>query len=585
MKLELYTRRRIALLARQDGFGIIEAVIAAFILILAAAATFTAYNASTRATFRAQQSQVRLGWAQQEMEKIRALPYDQIALTFRPYCRTGIDHCAPSDPLSASDPLSRLSGATFNLNRTGTGKYAALVYNTSSLTGGGFVNEGVINPGPEYFHSGDVSGYVYRFVVWQQNNGCRNTGNEPPCNGQDFKRVIIVVRPCAPAPVDLSGNAVSTCTPTASGGTRDYIELHSDFIDPADSAISDLPSCNGQTCTNITAQQLYLSDTPCNPTGTTLHQDIASHLTDNWDLSNPPDGHDLHNTLGICGDGLHIGSTTGAPDALIAAQPPGDPSLQIPRYDYESDLEPAWDSNPNPNHHSDNGIQLQPRSSSDCSYPAASKPWEKQHVWVSDKMGATGFTIKYNSDADKKRNGILTIYARTIVDPTRSTVGNPVRYVQPARICAYPFKRQAIASGGSCSASASRCITNSSGTPVAQDFNFPNCAGVPTGSSPGWSWSQCPGVFTYTLPCTNGTNCWPTTFRPIQIKLNMGEDQIVPANQRFGLLITVSDKNGTPVPGLEFMYDHPDTAAGLELETTTPCGSPSTSPTPPCFVG
>ena len=304
MKLLANTRRRAAAPAEEDGFVLIEAVIAAFILILAAVAIFDAYDASSRATFRAQATQVELSQAQKEMESIRTLPYTQIALTSEPARST-----------VPTSPLNRVLNGQFNLNRTGSSNYAAMVWNGSPKDDGTTVDNGTIDPGPETFQSGDLSGTIWRFVVWQSDTGCPL----PTCSGQDLKRVIIVVQPDA----------------TAAGGTRPYIELHSDFIDPtANSMPAGVPPGNP----GDQQQQFFLSDTPCDPNIPTIRQDItAPHL--------------LHNTLGDCRDGKRTGATPGAPDALLTSAPPGD--LTDPYFDYQTELNP-------PPPATDEGIQIVP---------------------------------------------------------------------------------------------------------------------------------------------------------------------------------------------------------------------------------
>ena len=296
MNLLANTRRRAAALADEGGFVLMEAVIAAFILILAAVAIFDAYDASSRATFRAQATQVELSQAQKEMETIRTLPYTQIALTSEP-----VHSSLSTSPLNRVDTIGG-----FNLNRSGASNYAAMVWNGSPKDDGTQVENGTIDPGGpsgppgSTFQSGDISGTIWRFVVWQSDNGCLT------CSGQDLKRVIIVVQPDA----------------TAAGGTRPYIELHSDFIDPtANSMPAGVPPGNP----GDQQQQFFLSDTPCDPNIPTIRQDItAPHL--------------LHNTLGDCRDGKRTGATPGAPDALLTTTPPGD--LTDPYFDYQTELNP-----------------------------------------------------------------------------------------------------------------------------------------------------------------------------------------------------------------------------------------------------
>src|SRR5207247_2130200 len=61
-------------------------------------------DAATRNTFRAEQSQAATNVAQQQLEQIRNLDYDQVAMTATP--------AHSSDPTS---PFFRVSGGNFNL--------------------------------------------------------------------------------------------------------------------------------------------------------------------------------------------------------------------------------------------------------------------------------------------------------------------------------------------------------------------------------------------------------------------------------------------------------------------------------------
>jgi hypothetical protein len=482
MRPEPDIRSRLAALRQEDGFGIVEALVAAIILVIAVLAIFSAYDASTSATFRAQQSQVRLGWAQQEMEKIRALPYDEIAMTYLPEYS--------SDP---SVPDNRISNEWFNLDRNGA-RFGRMVVNGGTLIGGDQISGGVIDPGPEHRQSGDVGGDIYRFVVWRRNNGC----NLQVCTSQDYKRVVIVVKP--------------DTTPV--GGSRDYVEIHSDFINPTSSSVSDLPPNGGQ---RVTGQQFWLTDTPCDPSGDTVRQDIDQATStargDSWVAG---DGHWLHNTLGTCANRTQTGTAAGAPDTLIPAQPPGDAST--PAYDYQSDFEPLGDSPPNPNGHTDRGIQIQPVNSGGCVWGGSnSNSQTRFHVWLTDPMDSS-FAIAH--DATLNRDATLVFFSKTISNAQ-----------QKGKICAWLFVRP------------------------------PSGADVPLPGSP------------FQYPLAN----WPQAFSSggTSLRMNMGGDQTVAAGSRLGLAISVGDRNDTPA-ALEFMYDHPSFPARLEVQTTTPC-----LPTPP----
>jgi hypothetical protein len=287
LMLRATTGRLIARLAREDGFGIIEGVVAAMILSLTAIAIYGSYDTGTRATEAAKQSQVELGVAQDEMEQLRALPYKNIALT-----------SLPAQNPSPSDPFNRVAGAQFNLSRSGYDP-ADIVYNN-----GDDVEGGTIEPGPETVNntgSGEVSYKIWRMVVWQSQPGCPATA----CSGHDVKRVVIAVQPIE----------------TATSGARGYIEIHSDFVDP--SASSDLPPTSGSTAK---PQPFYLGDTSCNPIGPTVSETTTDHK--------------LHNTLGDCNDGTKFDENLGAPDSLLLTRPT---STTDPWPDYETDFKVGAD--------------------------------------------------------------------------------------------------------------------------------------------------------------------------------------------------------------------------------------------------
>jgi type II secretory pathway pseudopilin PulG len=476
MKLLANTRRRAAAPADEDGFVLIEAVIAAFILILAAVAIFDAYDASSRATFRAQATQVELSQAQKEMETIRTLPYTQIALTSEPARST-----VPTSPLNRVNTIGQ-----FNLASSGSTNYAPMVWNGSPKDDGTTVDNGTIDPGPETFQSGDLSGTIWRFVVWQSDTGC------PPqtCSGQDLKRVIVVVQPDA----------------TAAGGTRPYIELHSDFIDPT---ANSMPAGVPPGGSGDQKQQFWLSDTPCDPNIPTIRQDItAPHL--------------LHNTLGDCRDGKRTGATPGAPDALLTSAPPGD--LTDPYYDYQTELNP-----PPPG--TDEGIQIVPEVKSTppdppnppCKWMAdgSPDPQTRFHVWLGDEIPPTNQPFELSGPVS------LTFYSRTLngTDPAKQF---------PGKICIWLFRR----------------------TPGGSDILF-------GGGSQSASWTYSSGG---NWPADYGD---PSDELPIPIvaSADLGKQKVNP-NSRLGLAISVAP-DVTPY-ALELMYDHPLFPSRLDVDTTTP---------------
>jgi prepilin-type N-terminal cleavage/methylation domain-containing protein len=367
---------------KDAGFTIVEVLVAILIVSIAAMTTFTLMSAATRNAQRAEASQVALEYAEQELELLRSMEDKNLALT-----------AAPSSSTNANSPNRRVLNGTFALNRQPPGNYRNLVVNGGSLYGGGHLTLGTVNPGPTPFTSGDVSGRVYRYIVWRNDEKCA----EATCPGkQDYKQIIVAVR------LNTPGNQAAE---------RSYVEVQSNFVSPTDNKESDpLPGANGKV---ITAQQFFFSDTPCAPTGTTSRQEpTANHL--------------LHNTLGTCASGLQTGTTKGAPDALLLGSPPDpDPEdINNPaRYDYSNDT--YLDTSPD----AGIGVQIRKDDTSGCHYTPVgiTNPESQVHRWVTDPV-TEAFVL----------NGTVTLEVFT------QTIGKISS--GSGKLCIYLFKRHEVGS-------------------------------------------------------------------------------------------------------------------------------------------
>ena len=380
-------KRVVERLHDEAGFGIVETLVAIIILVIALLAVLQLFDASTRTTFRAEQSQVANDVAQREMEKIRALDYNQIAMTSLP---TFVD--------DDNDPRQRVNGTRFDASDNGA--LFEMVHNGGPLDGGGTVQNGAIASGPEDFTSGDISGKIFRFVVWRNDATCSPT----VCAGsQDLKRVIVAVK------LDV----VPASYP------RPYIEVQSDFINPDATLTSDLPT---GAEVNV-PQQFWLTDTTCNND----HRQAIVNSGGNL----PNEGHSLHNTLGACTSGLQTGSTSGAPEVLETEPPPDsapndpdDPAI----YDYATDLEPS--SGPD----DDQGLQLvRHPTDSGCSYTggSGSNNWQRVHRWVTPRISAfpvTSFVLTGTAT--------LELYMRSLGGAQND-----------ARVCTFLFRRTGESGG------------------------------------------------------------------------------------------------------------------------------------------
>ena len=454
----------------------VEVLVAVLILTIGALATFGLLSDAIRNTQRAKGTQVALDRAQQEIEALRSLSNKQLAMTVTPANST--------DPLN---PSYRVTAGAFALIRQPPSSYANMVVNGGALYGGGSVEGGVVSPGPTSFSSGDVSGKVYRYVVWRNDASCGS-----PCpGGQDFKQIVV---------------AVKLDAPPNQPAERGYVEVQSDFVDPTDSPKSDpLPGAGGKV---VTAQQFFLSDTPCSSSGATVRQTISGD-------------HLLHNTLGTCASGAQVERTKGAPDALLLGGPP-DPAPEDPNdpllYDYSSDsyLEPT------PN--TDKGVQIRPdKETNGCLYEPAKEttspdPQSQVHRWVTDPMG-TDFTL----------TGKLTLefYTRSINEAQHK-----------GTLCVYVFKRDETVS-------------------PPKDALLMNA-------------SNGTGYWTYTPE--NNANWFSSSTEWERVRLTMDFNSppyTIHAGERLGVALSVERKN-TPADAIQIMYDHPRDPARLEVDTNTP---------------
>jgi prepilin-type N-terminal cleavage/methylation domain-containing protein len=461
----------------EDGFTMIEVLVAAMILVIAAMTTFNLLSSATRNAQRAKGTQVALDLAQQELERLHSMTNEELAME-------GV----PPHASSELDPGFRVnSGAgTFALQRSPVGEPQKMVYN-ESIHAGKEVKNGKVVP-VEPFDQGDVSGKVYRYIVWRKDPRC--TG----CAAPYYKQIVVAVK------LDSTPSQLAE---------RGYVEVQSNFVDPTDSAETDPPAA---ATGGLTAQQFYLSDTPCAATGATDRQEItAEHL--------------LHNTLGICANGLQNEAVKGAPDALLLGPPP-DPTPEDPtdpvRYDYSNDffLEPT------PN--TDQGLQIRKDNTAGCHFePSGSIAQSQVHRWVTDPM-----------PSEFKLTGKVTLKLHT------RTIGAST---YRAGICVFLFRRHEVGA-------------------KAEDKLFAD----KVGGFEYWRYRP-PGVGTWptvSYDVNGNEEAWPSI--PLSMEL-AGVAPAIAKGDRLGVAITVNPADlPATADGIGVNYDYPDEPSRIEVETTTP---------------
>lgn len=464
---------------RDDGFTIIEVLVAALILVLGAIATFGVLASATVNNQRAKATQIALNRAQQELEALRSLSDEELALT-----------ATPPHLNDAGNPDYRVNNGKFAINRNGspTETPKELVVENGVLYPTGSIKGAKVDPGPTPFTSGDVKGEIYRYIVW------RNDANCPPetCPGeQDYKQIIVAVK------LDPKGNGSSP------GG---YVEVQSDFVNPEhSSADNPIPGAEGV----VTAQQLFLTDTPCAAAGVTSRQEITG-------------SHPLHNTLGTCASGAQAGSTKGAPDALLTGAPPdlAPQDESIPAlYDYSDDYVNTSQLTAETSY----GIQIRREETSGCNYsPEGTGAQWQIHRWVTDPLPKEFIMTSGESV------GAVTIdfFTRALSDS-----------VYTGKLCIYLFVRHEEGS-----------------PPVAEDKFLANREG----GLPYW---------TYTSTQGNG-QWWRNEWREVRLTMKFNGPVAIPAGDRLGVALSVDATTGGDA--IPILYDHPKYRTRVEVATTTP---------------
>jgi prepilin-type N-terminal cleavage/methylation domain-containing protein len=181
-------------LAREDGFSLIELLVAIVLIAIAVTATAATFDHSRTSTSAGERLEAMSHQAQMEIEKIQAETYANTGF------KTGAGTAGTDQQPAATTPAFQTSDAksyvvnsspirAFAYDRTNTATTEPFVVagagpngndNTCTCT---TINE-------SSWTNGRQSGTVYRFVTWV-NDTC---GSPDLCPGtQDFKRITIVV--------------------------------------------------------------------------------------------------------------------------------------------------------------------------------------------------------------------------------------------------------------------------------------------------------------------------------------------------------------------------------------------------------
>jgi prepilin-type N-terminal cleavage/methylation domain-containing protein len=283
----------------EQGFTLVEVLIAMTLMSIGIAATLGVFGGAGRTTVVAQNNDVAVAQAQAAIDQISTMNYDKVGLT-----------STPASSTNPKNPGYRVSGSTL-LIKTGLSETFVLSTDTGQ-------SQAAIDPTPTSFAvgSGDatITGKVYRYVTWRDEN-CQSG----ICDGtQNTKRITVAI----------------TIDQVGTNPVMAPLWISEVLPDPA--AIPPGSKASGSTSTGgnpVSAQNFYLYDTRC---GFSTRQSITgSHATHNTaSFGTSPNWYVTD--FSDCGNASSI-----QPDLMGKSVPPGTSST--PLFTYSTDLAGNYD--------------------------------------------------------------------------------------------------------------------------------------------------------------------------------------------------------------------------------------------------
>jgi prepilin-type N-terminal cleavage/methylation domain-containing protein len=172
-------RRRVRKLGAEDGFTLIELMIASMIMVVGLLALVSGLDHSRNLVTQSEKVEAATHQAERAVERILAMRYDQVALT-----------SAPSDSASLADPRYWVSGSTYQWNQGSTGSAAFETVCVTRCPAEAASAVGTIATAEEWQDPATrLHGWIHRFVT-EVPDLCSAAG----CPGnQPAKRVTIGV--------------------------------------------------------------------------------------------------------------------------------------------------------------------------------------------------------------------------------------------------------------------------------------------------------------------------------------------------------------------------------------------------------
>jgi Tfp pilus assembly protein PilV len=168
----------------EEGFTLLEILIAAFILVLGSLAIFMAFAMAVKNVQRGRDTQIAISIAQREMEKIRSLPYERVLMA-----------ATPSSTTETTSPANRVSGSEFALKKDGSEKAplalaaAGVCTVAKPCVNSSPASSCVGGTSPGTFSNGSATGSVYCYVTTLKDEACESAIGKS-CT---YRRVVVAV--------------------------------------------------------------------------------------------------------------------------------------------------------------------------------------------------------------------------------------------------------------------------------------------------------------------------------------------------------------------------------------------------------
>jgi prepilin-type N-terminal cleavage/methylation domain-containing protein len=275
----------------ENGFTLIEVLAACALISIGVAATLKIFGATGRSELRSERTEVAVHQAQAELDRLRTVPYGELALT-----------APPSSSADPKDPGSRVEGTALRIRPD-----LAEEFVVTPAAG----QDARVDPAPSEFavglRGGTITGHIYRYVTWR-NESCPFA----LCDGtQNTKRVTVA----------------ALLDPESTGERRNPFWFSTVVADPdaAPPGAQAPPGGGPGSGDPVTAQPFFLYDTPCGQSS--RQTPSASHATRDTSSVGASAAEDS-----TCENS----SADRQPDLMANTAPPGDGST--PLYQYSTDL-------------------------------------------------------------------------------------------------------------------------------------------------------------------------------------------------------------------------------------------------------